>query len=112
MRRNDGKQEYCNPVTRRKKMQKLLSLLCTTLIIVCIVALARESMAQTRPAPSLARVVSTNDNRRPAGRIEGDVLNLRLYAGVGGWRPEGPKGAPIEIAAFGEEGADLSIPGP
>ena len=93
-------------------MQKLLSLLCTTLIIVCIVALAHESMAQTRAAPSLARVVSTNDNTRPAGRIEGDVLNLRLYAGVGGWRPEGPQGAPIEIAAFGEEGADLSIPGP
>jgi FtsP/CotA-like multicopper oxidase with cupredoxin domain len=59
-----------------------------------------------------ADAVSTNDNTRPAGRIEGDVLNLRLYAGVGGWRPEGPQGAPIEIAAFGEEGAGLSIPGP
>ena len=93
-------------------MQKILSLLCTTLIIVCIVALAHESMAQTRAAPSLARVVSTNDNTRPSGRIEGDVLNVRLYAGVGGWRPEGPQGAPIEIAAFGEEGADVSIPGP
>jgi FtsP/CotA-like multicopper oxidase with cupredoxin domain len=40
------------------------------------------------------------------------VLNVRLYAGIGGWRPEGPQGAPIEIAAFGEEEADLSIPGP
>ena len=63
-------------------------------------------------APSAAGAVSTNDNTRSAGRIEGDVLNVRLYAGVGGWRPEGPQGAPIEIAAFGEEGADLSIPGP
>jgi len=61
---------------------------------------------------SIAGAVSTNDNRRPAGRLEGDMLNLRLYAGVGSWRPEGPQGAPIEIAAFGEEGADLSIPGP
>jgi manganese oxidase len=64
-------------------------------------------------APSTATgAVSVNDNTRPAGRIDGDVLNVRLYAGVGGWRPEGPQGAPIEIAAFGEEGADLSIPGP
>jgi FtsP/CotA-like multicopper oxidase with cupredoxin domain len=61
---------------------------------------------------STAGAVSANDNTRPAGRLEGDVLNVRLYAGVGGWRPEGPQGAPIEIAAFGEEGADLSIPGP
>jgi FtsP/CotA-like multicopper oxidase with cupredoxin domain len=63
-------------------------------------------------APSAVGAVSTNDNTRRAGRIDGDVLNVRLYAGVGGWRPEGPQGAPIEIAAFGEEGADLSIPGP
>jgi len=62
--------------------------------------------------PSTVGAVSTNDNTRPAGRLEGDVLNVRLYAGVGGWRPEGPQGAPIEIAAFGEEGADLSTPGP
>jgi manganese oxidase len=63
-------------------------------------------------APSAVGAVYTNDNRRPAGRFEGNVLNVRLFAGVGSWRPEGPKGAPIEIAAFGEEGADLSIPGP
>src|SRR5574341_519937 len=71
----------------------------------CILSLAAM-------VPSKADAVSTNDNRRPAGRIEGDVLNVRLYASVGGWRPEGQQGAPIEIAAFGEEGADLSIPGP
>jgi FtsP/CotA-like multicopper oxidase with cupredoxin domain len=72
---------------------------------------AHESMAQTSPAPS-ALVVSANNNTRPAGRIEGNVLTLRLYADVGRWRPEGPQGAPIEIAAFGGEGAGLSIPGP
>ena len=64
-------------------------------------------------APSMAAgAVSVNDNTRPAGRLEENVLNVRLYADVGSWRPEGPQGAPIEIAAFGEEGADLSIPGP
>ena len=61
---------------------------------------------------SIAGAVSTNDNTRPGGRLNENVLNIRLYAGVGSWRPEGPQGPPIEIAAFGEEGADLSIPGP
>ena len=93
-------------------MQKLSSLLFTTLISISIVALAHESVAQTSPAPSKAGAVSTNDNTRPAGRLDENVLNVRLYAGVGGWRPEGPQGTPIEIAAFGEEGADPSIPGP
>ena len=64
-------------------------------------------------APSTAAgAVSSNDNTRPAGRLEGNVLNVRLYADVGSWRPEGPQGVPIEVAAFGEEGADLSVPGP
>jgi FtsP/CotA-like multicopper oxidase with cupredoxin domain len=93
-------------------MQKLSSLLFTTLIGISIIALAHESNAQTSDAPSKVGAVSANDNTRPAGRLDGDVLNVRLFAGVGSWRPEGPKGAPIEIAAFGEEGADLSIPGP
>jgi FtsP/CotA-like multicopper oxidase with cupredoxin domain len=64
-------------------------------------------------APSTtAGAVPVNDNTRPAGRFEENVLNVRLYADVGSWRPEGPQGKPIEVAAFGEEGADLSVPGP
>ncbi|MGH7770258.1 MAG: multicopper oxidase domain-containing protein [Candidatus Binatia bacterium] len=93
-------------------MQRLSALLFTTLMGISIVTPAHESIAQTGPAPSATAAVSTNNNTRPAGRIEGDVLNLRLYAGVGSWRPEGPQGAPIEIAVFGEEGSAPSIPGP
>ncbi len=64
-------------------------------------------------APSTAAgAVSSNDNTRSAGRLEGNVLNVRLYADVSSWRSEGPQGVPIEVAAFGEEGADLSVPGP
>jgi len=69
-------------------------------------------MAQTSPEPSAARVVSANDNTRPAGQLEGKVLTVRLYADVGSARPAGPKSTPIEVAAFGEEGAGLSAPGP
>ena len=64
-------------------------------------------------APSTAAgAVVVNDNMRPAGRLEENVLNVRLYADAGTWRPDGPQGAPIEVAAFGEEGADPSVPGP
>ena len=88
------------------------SLLFAILISIGILAPAHESMAQTSPAPSAARVVSANDNTRPAGLLEGNVLTVRLYADVGSARPAGPKSTPIEIAAFGEEGAGLSAPGP
>jgi len=82
------------------------------LIGISLIAPVQESIAQTTPAPSAGRVVSANDNTRPAGRLEGNVLTVRLYAGVGSARPAGPQSAPIEVAAFGEEGADLSAPGP
>src|SRR5262245_14136461 len=68
-------------------------------------------LAATVASPA-AYAVSANDNTRPAGRLEGKVLTLQLYAGVGSARPAGPESTPIEVAAFGEEGADLSAPGP
>jgi FtsP/CotA-like multicopper oxidase with cupredoxin domain len=53
-----------------------------------------------------------NDNRRPAGRLSRGVLTLGLEARVGTWHPEGETGPGIEIAAFGESGKPLQIPGP
>jgi len=55
-----------------------------------------------------ARVVRPNDNTRPAGRLNGAELTLRLVADVGTWRPSGPAGAPVDVAAFGEDGGELS----
>jgi FtsP/CotA-like multicopper oxidase with cupredoxin domain len=91
-------------------MRRLSSLLFTILISTSLIAPAQDSTAQTS-AP-LSVVVSANDNTRPAGRLEGNVLTVRLYADVGSARPAGPKSTPIEIAAFGEEDAGLSAPGP
>src|SRR6266511_3472587 len=62
--------------------------------------------------PSVALSISTNDNTRPVGRLDGDVLTVRLFAGIGAWRPLGPGGQSIDVAAFGEEGGELSVPGP
>jgi manganese oxidase len=93
-------------------MQRLSSLLFTISISIGLIAPAHVSIAQTSPMPLPARIVISNDNTRPAGQLEGNVLTVRLYADVGIARPAGPQGAPIEVAAFGEEGVDLSAPGP
>ncbi len=63
-------------------------------------------------APSRAAAINANDNTRLSGRLQGDVLHLRLVAEIGRWSPEGPQGDSHEVAAFGEEGAELSAPGP
>lgn len=63
-------------------------------------------------ASAPARPVQLNDNVRPAGRMTGGELSLRLVAEVGTWHPEGPKSPSVDVAAFGEDGADLSTPGP
>ena len=56
--------------------------------------------------------VVANDNRRPAGRLEGDTLRLSLRAGRGSWQPEGPDGPRLSIEAFGEDASPLTVPAP
>src|SRR5687768_12162185 len=56
--------------------------------------------------------IQFNDNLATAGRLEAGVLAVRLVADMGTWRPNGPEGAPLTIAAFGEDGSALSVPGP
>jgi hypothetical protein len=53
-----------------------------------------------------------NDNRRPAGTLEGGTLKLSLRAGRGSWQPEGPDGPRLSIEALGEDAAPLSVPAP
>ncbi|HET6362244.1 MAG TPA: multicopper oxidase domain-containing protein [Gemmatimonadota bacterium] len=53
-----------------------------------------------------------NDNREPAGVLEGGVLTLHLDAREGMWHPHGSDRAGIRIGAFAEEGEALEIPGP
>ena len=59
-----------------------------------------------------SRMISVNDNRHAAGALGGSTLTVRLYADQGEWRPEESDGPALTVAAFGEEGAGLTIPGP
>jgi FtsP/CotA-like multicopper oxidase with cupredoxin domain len=69
-------------------------------------------MAAATAASPIPRTIQINDNLRPAGKADGSLLNLQLVADVGSWHPAGANGPPLEVAAFGEEGGELSVPGP
>ena len=58
------------------------------------------------------QLVTVNNNRRPAGALEGNVLTLTLRAGRGVWHPEGPSGPGLTIEALGETASPLSVPAP
>src|SRR5260370_42389207 len=64
------------------------------------------------PASDSSARVAPNDNRAPAGRLRNGVLTLQLDAALGTWSPEGEHGPRIVIAAFGERGRPVQIPGP
>ena len=53
-----------------------------------------------------------NDNRVPAGSLDGGVLSLSLEARLATWHPDGDSLPGLAIETFGEEGRAPSAPGP
>jgi len=68
-------------------------------------------LATTLAGPATSAILA-NDNTRPAGRLTGDVLTLRMVADVASWQPRGVQGEALKVAAFAEEGKQPSVPGP
>jgi FtsP/CotA-like multicopper oxidase with cupredoxin domain len=62
-------------------------------------------------APSAERI-APNDNRRPAGRLAGGVLTLRLEVREGRFFPEEHDGPSVPALAFAEVGGAPQVPGP
>jgi FtsP/CotA-like multicopper oxidase with cupredoxin domain len=56
--------------------------------------------------------VRANDNRVPAGRLEGDTLHISLVVGMARWHPSADDGPYADVEAFAEEGKAPEIPGP
>jgi FtsP/CotA-like multicopper oxidase with cupredoxin domain len=56
--------------------------------------------------------VEPNDNRTPAGRLEGGVLDLQLEAREGRWHPDGNQRAGLVMQVFAESGRAPQNPGP
>jgi FtsP/CotA-like multicopper oxidase with cupredoxin domain len=90
-------------------------------VMLTVVALLSFREQPRHPEPAAGRPPATastlpdivpNDNRTPAGSLNDGLLSLDLRAAEGVWRPRAESGAPIEIAAFGESAATLTIPAP
>lgn len=62
-------------------------------------------------AESGERIVA-NSNQVPAGRLHNGQLTVQLEAAMGEWSPEEDDGPRLKVAAFREEGGNLSTPGP
>src|SRR5215213_7255198 len=71
-----------------------------------------DGSSSPEPATPSAAPVVANDNRQPAGRLEGETLTVSLRAGRGSWRPEGRDGPQLSIEALGEDTSPLTVPAP
>src|SRR6186997_619475 len=56
--------------------------------------------------------VQANDNRKPAGTLNGDTLVLRLVVQRARWHPEAEDGVHVDTEVFGEEGGPPQVPAP
>ncbi len=84
----------------------------------CALAAALGSWLVT-PAPPEDPAVSSaperivaNQNRSPAGRLRGGVLEVELELRIGMFRPHADDGPGVVVQAFGEPGRPLQVPGP
>ncbi len=81
----------------------------------CTSAPSAPSVSSVSSAPSVSSVPPTivaNDNRHPAGTLNGKVLEVSLEARVGRWYPEGPNGRSLDVATFAVAGKAPQNPGP
>ena len=76
------------------------------LVLLC--AFAAVTLAQ----PSALETIVANQNRTPAGKLDGGVLTLNLELRNGAWHPEAEDGPVLFVQAFGEVGRPAQIPGP
>jgi FtsP/CotA-like multicopper oxidase with cupredoxin domain len=72
----------------------------------------RASLASPPARTAHGERIATNDNRVRAGTLKDGVLTIHLVARTGEWHPDGDADPGITLAAFGEDGKPLQIPGP
>lgn len=80
-------------------------------MLLLLPTLPAEGAGEPQPTAVLP-VVKPNDNRKPAGRLRGNVLTLRLVVQTARWYPQARNGPHIDVETFAEEGKEPTIPGP
>ena len=81
-------------------------------MVVAAGAITELASTEARAASPSLPTIAENDNRAAAGTLKNGVLELRLAARQGEWRPYGASGPAVSIFAFGEVGKPLQTPGP
>ena len=94
-----------------------------TFPVLAALAMSSASLLQESVVPPPARVplprpvanapmAQINDNRRPAGSLNGGVLTLSLDVVEAAWQPEGQHDPVVRLLAFAEPGQTPTVPGP
>jgi manganese oxidase len=81
-------------------------------LLLLVPTLPSRGAGELHAALPLLPVVEPNDNRKPAGKLRGNVLTLKLVVQMARWYPQSGNGPAVDVEAFAEEGKAPSIPGP
>jgi FtsP/CotA-like multicopper oxidase with cupredoxin domain len=92
-------------------MQTALGAIAAAILILSLGPTPGATRRNMPGRPSDHRAIA-NDNRTPAGTYHGDTLVLHLVAGPADWHILGDSEPGFSVLAFGEEGKQLTIPGP
>ncbi len=79
---------------------------------VVLFALVAWIGADTTPTRTATPVADANDNRRSAGRWQGDTMFVDLDIRLARWYPEGESGDVVEAPVIGEAGRAPQVPAP
>ena len=77
-----------------------------------VVSLASLALSSARPVTARVELAVANDNRTPAGTMDGDTLALRLTVTPVAWHILDDSAPGFTLLAFAEEGKVPTIPGP
>lgn len=82
------------------------------MLLLAIIGMLAAAEPSAVRGPSVPAVIVANDNRTPAGRIEGSTLSVEIDAVRGRWSPDGPGTRAAVVDAFAQRGHAPVVPGP
>lgn len=92
-------------------MSKRIVHIIFALALLPVVNAEAQSIGGLPPQEQTPEIIA-NTNRKSAGRLQGNVLTIKLEARTGLWYPETKDGPALRVQAIAEQGGPLQIPGP
>ena len=101
-------------VSNRRHPSGVWHFTCTVAAALFLLSLPIEGEQAPRAESSSPTVerIAINDNRAPAGKVDGSNLSINLVARRGMWHPDRDAEPGLNVKAFGIDGGPLQIPGP